>query len=46
MRFLSYIKEEKLKYDNWTFPSEEVIKSDWFEFKKKEKSKWKRRSKM
>lgn len=46
MRFSSYLKKEKLKYNNWIFPSTEVIKSDWSEYKKKEEWKWKNRAKM
>ena len=33
-----------LLYENWAFPSDEVMKDDFSEYKKKEESKWKSRA--
>ena len=35
---------EHLLCENWTFPSDEVMKDDFSEYKKKEESKWKSRA--
>ena len=36
--------QKHLLYENWVFPSDEVMKDDFSEYKKKEESKWKSRA--
>lgn len=36
--------QKHLLYENWAFPSDEVMKDDFSEYKKKEMSKWKSRA--
>jgi hypothetical protein len=43
MRLTRYINEA---FNNWTFPDDKTMKSDFSEYKKKEKKKWFSRSKM
>lgn len=41
-KFYNYINENT--YNNWTFPDDKTLKSDFEEYKKKENNKWKSRS--
>ena len=45
MKFKNYLNES-INYNNWVFPNNETIKSDWSEYKKKEEKKWKNRAKI
>lgn len=40
-KFYTYLNEN---YNNWTFPNNETIDSDFLEYSKKEQTKWKRRA--
>lgn len=42
---LKHILTEQQNFDNWVFPPEQVIESDFSEYKKKEDRKWKSRAK-
>lgn len=47
--FIEFLKEqsnypETIDYDNWTFPDQDTMEFDFWEYEKKEEKKWKQRA--